>query len=60
MQNIIPSPPPPALSAPHRPRWSASGRLAPRVIIGPGVRLEGKDLAAFIAAALRGGPGLAN
>lgn len=37
-------------------RWEASGRLAPRVILGPntsGWREE--DLAAFIAAAPRGG-----
>lgn len=38
-------------------RWEAAGRLAPRVILGPntsGWREE--DLAAFIAAAPRGGP----
>ena len=37
-------------------RWEAAGRLAPRVILGPntsGWREE--DLAAFIAAAPRGG-----
>lgn len=39
-------------------RWEASGRLAPRVILGPntsGWREE--DLAAFIAEAPRGGRG---
>lgn len=38
-------------------RWEASGRLAPRIILGPntsGWREE--DLAAFIAAAPRGKP----
>lgn len=38
-------------------RWESSGRLAPRVILGPntsGWREE--DLASFIAAAPRGGP----
>lgn len=38
-------------------RWEHAGRLAPRVILGPntsGWREE--DLAAFIAAAPRGGP----
>jgi predicted DNA-binding transcriptional regulator AlpA len=39
-------------------RWSASGRLAPRVILGPGVSgWKEEDLAAFIAAAPRGGRG---
>jgi predicted DNA-binding transcriptional regulator AlpA len=39
-------------------RWEKSGRLAPRVILGPatsGWREE--DLAAFVAAAPRGGQG---
>ncbi len=37
-------------------RWEASGRLPPRVILGPGVSgwLE-QDIAAFIEAAPRGG-----
>jgi excisionase family DNA binding protein len=38
-------------------RWSAAGRLAPRVILGPGTSgWREEDLAAFIAAAPRGGP----
>jgi predicted DNA-binding transcriptional regulator AlpA len=37
-------------------RWEASGRLAPRVILGPGTSgWKEEDLAAFIAAAPRGG-----
>jgi predicted DNA-binding transcriptional regulator AlpA len=36
-------------------RWEASGRLAPRVILGPGVSgWKEADLAAFIASAPRG------
>lgn len=39
-------------------RWEAAGRLAPRVILGPGTSgWREEDLAAFIAAAPRGGPG---
>lgn len=39
-------------------RWEKSGRLAPRVILGPGTSgWKEEDLAAFIAAAPRGGPG---
>lgn len=39
-------------------RWEASGRLAPRVILGPGTSgWKEEDLAAFIAAAPRGGRG---
>jgi predicted DNA-binding transcriptional regulator AlpA len=38
-------------------RWEAAGRLAPRVILGPGTSgWREADLAAFIAAAPRGGP----
>ncbi len=38
-------------------RWAAAGRLAPRVILGPGTSgWREEDLAAFIAAAPRGGP----
>jgi predicted DNA-binding transcriptional regulator AlpA len=38
-------------------RWEAAGRLAPRVILGPGTSgWKEEDLAAFIAAAPRGGP----
>jgi predicted DNA-binding transcriptional regulator AlpA len=38
-------------------RWEKEGRLAPRVILGPGTSgWRGEDLAAFIAAAPRGGP----
>ena len=38
-------------------RWEAAGRLAPRVILGPGTSgWREEDLAAFIAAAPRGGP----
>lgn len=37
-------------------RWEASGRLAPRVILGPGTSgWKEEDLAAFIAQAPRGG-----
>jgi predicted DNA-binding transcriptional regulator AlpA len=37
-------------------RWEASGRLPPRVILGPGVSgWREEDLAAFIEAAPRGG-----
>ena len=46
------------ISRPTLYRWEASGRLAPRVRLGPnttGWREE--DLAAFIAAAPRGGRG---
>ena len=36
-------------------RWEAAGRLAPRVILGPGTSgWREEDLAAFIAAAPRG------
>jgi excisionase family DNA binding protein len=39
-------------------RWEASGRLAPRVILGPGTSgWRESDLAAFIAAAPRGRTG---
>lgn len=39
-------------------RWEASGRLAPRVILGPGVSgWREADSAAFIEAAPRGGRG---
>lgn len=38
-------------------RWEKAGRLAPRVILGPGTSgWREEDLAAFIAAAPRGGP----
>jgi predicted DNA-binding transcriptional regulator AlpA len=38
-------------------RWERAGRLAPRVILGPGTSgWREEDLAAFIAAAPRGGP----
>jgi predicted DNA-binding transcriptional regulator AlpA len=37
-------------------RWEASGRLAPRVILGPGTSgWKEEDLAKFIANAPRGG-----
>jgi predicted DNA-binding transcriptional regulator AlpA len=37
-------------------RWEAAGRLAPRVILGPNTSgWRESDLAAFIAAAPRGG-----
>jgi excisionase family DNA binding protein len=37
-------------------RWSAAGHLPPRVILGPGTSgWKEEDLAAFIAAAPRGG-----
>jgi predicted DNA-binding transcriptional regulator AlpA len=37
-------------------RWEASGRLAPRVILGPGTSgWREDDLAAFLASAPRGG-----
>jgi excisionase family DNA binding protein len=37
-------------------RWESTGRLAPRVILGPGTSgWKEEDLAAFIAAAPRGG-----
>lgn len=37
-------------------RWEKEGRLAPRVILGPGTSgWREEDLAAFIAAAPRGG-----
>lgn len=37
-------------------RWEKEGRLAPRVILGPGTSgWKEEDLAAFIAAAPRGG-----
>lgn len=36
-------------------RWEKSGRLAPRIILGPGTSgWKEEDLAAFIAAAPRG------
>jgi predicted DNA-binding transcriptional regulator AlpA len=70
MQNTIPQNTIP-LSRIHRPakaarllgisratlyRWEREGRLAPRVILGPGVSgWKEEDLAAFIAAAPRGG-----
>jgi predicted DNA-binding transcriptional regulator AlpA len=39
-------------------RWEAADRLAPRVILGPGTSgWREDDLAAFIAAAPRGGRG---
>jgi predicted DNA-binding transcriptional regulator AlpA len=39
-------------------RWEKEGRLAPRVILGPGVSgWKEADLAAFIDAAPRGGRG---
>jgi predicted DNA-binding transcriptional regulator AlpA len=39
-------------------RWEAAGRLAPRVILGPGTSgWREEDLAAFIAAAPRGSLG---
>jgi predicted DNA-binding transcriptional regulator AlpA len=39
-------------------RWEASGRLAPRVILGPGTSgWKEEDLAAFIESAPRGGKG---
>ncbi|HEV8579570.1 MAG TPA: helix-turn-helix domain-containing protein [Thermoanaerobaculia bacterium] len=38
-------------------RWESSGRLAPRVILGPNTSgWKEEDLAKFIAAARRGGP----
>lgn len=38
-------------------RWEAAGRLAPRVILGPGTSgWKEEDLAAFIEAAPRGRP----
>lgn len=38
-------------------RWEAAGRLAPRVLLGPGTSgWREEDLAAFIDAAPRGGP----
>jgi len=38
-------------------RWEAAGRLAPRVILGPGTSgWREEDLAAFLASAPRGGP----
>ena len=38
-------------------RWERAGRLAPRVILGPGTSgWKEEDLAAFINAAPRGGP----
>ena len=38
-------------------RWEKAGRLAPRVILGPGTSgWREEDLAAFIDAAPRGGP----
>ena len=38
-------------------RWEKDGRLAPRVILGPGTSgWKEEDLAAFIAMAPRGGP----
>lgn len=38
-------------------RWEKAGRLAPRVILGPNTSgWKEEDLAAFIAAAPRGGP----
>lgn len=37
-------------------RWEKAGRLAPRVILGPGTSgWKEEDLAAFIASAPRGG-----
>ena len=37
-------------------RWERAGRLAPRIILGPGTSgWKEEDLAAFIAAAPRGG-----
>jgi predicted DNA-binding transcriptional regulator AlpA len=37
-------------------RWEASGRLAPRVILGPGTSgWREEDIAAFLASAPRGG-----
>lgn len=39
-------------------RWEKAGRLAPRVILGPGTSgWREEDLAAFIASAPRGGRG---
>ena len=39
-------------------RWEKTGRLAPRVILGPGTTgWREEDLAAFVAAAPRGGSG---
>ena len=39
-------------------RWEREGRLAPRVILGPGVSgWKEEDLAAFINSAPRGGRG---
>lgn len=39
-------------------RWERAGRLAPRVILGPGTSgWKEEDLAAFIEAAPRGGRG---
>jgi len=38
-------------------RWEAAGRLAPRIILGPGTSgWRAQDLADFIASAPRGGP----
>ena len=46
------------ISRPTIYRWEKSGRIAPRVILGPGVSgWREEDLAAFIAAAPRGGGG---
>jgi predicted DNA-binding transcriptional regulator AlpA len=43
------------ISRPTLYRWEAAGRLAPRVILGPGVSgWREEDLAAFIDAAPRG------
>lgn len=39
-------------------RWEKSGRLAPRIILGPGTSgWREEDLAAFVASAPRGGQG---
>jgi predicted DNA-binding transcriptional regulator AlpA len=39
-------------------RWEKSGRLAPRIILGPGTTgWREADLAAFVASAPRGGHG---
>jgi prophage regulatory protein len=44
------------ISRPTLYRWEAAGRLAPRVILGPGTSgWKEEDLAAFIEAAPRGG-----
>lgn len=46
------------ISRPTLYRWERAGRLAPRVILGPGVSgWREEDLAAFVAAAPRGGQG---